>query len=92
MENWTDFCSRSLINKIVYLLAGSTHENSSVIKVNSENLAINGELHFINGFNTWKSFIVCDRNCATILQHFTHVYNLISDINADVSEEVSLSV
>ncbi|XP_032678956.1 uncharacterized protein LOC116847743 isoform X2 [Odontomachus brunneus] len=89
MESWTDFCSRSLINKIVHYLTGSAHENFSVIKVNSENLAINGELHFINSFNTWKSFVVCDRNCATILQHFIHAYDSKRDhTDADVSEEV----
>lgn len=90
MESWTNFCNRSLIYNIVHHLTGGTYDNSSVIKVNNENLAINGELHFINTFNAWKSLIVCDKNCVTILQHFTHTHNLKRDnIDADVSEQVN---
>lgn len=90
MESWTDFYSRSLINNIVHYLTGNACENFSVIKVNSENLRVNGELHFINSFNTWKSFVACDRNCATILQHFTHAHDSKRDhTDADISEEVN---
>ncbi|XP_014480748.1 PREDICTED: uncharacterized protein LOC106747597 [Dinoponera quadriceps] len=89
MENRTDFCGRPLIDKIVHHLTGNACENSSVIKINTENLAINGELHFINSFNAWRSFVFCDRNCTTILRHFIHAHDSRRDnTDTDVSEEV----
>lgn len=90
MESWEDFCSKLVIENIIHYLTGSTCENSSVVKISSENLAVNGELYFINNFNAWKSLVICDRNCATILQHFIHTHDSRkNNIDADISEEVN---
>ncbi|EFN84924.1 DALR anticodon-binding domain-containing protein 3 [Harpegnathos saltator] len=57
MESWTDFCSRSLVDKIVHYLTECTYENFTAFKVNNRNLAVNGEFYFINNFNAWKRFV-----------------------------------
>ncbi|XP_011138873.1 uncharacterized protein LOC105182838 [Harpegnathos saltator] len=89
MESWTDFCSRSLVDKIVHYLTECTYENFTAFKVNNRNLAVNGEFYFINNFNAWKRFVLCDRNCATILQHFTHIHDTRgNNTDANVSKEV----
>lgn len=92
VESWTDFCTRSLIDNIIFYLTDfpfyNTHKNS-VIKVNNENLSVNGELYFLCSFKAWKSLLVCSKNCTTILQHFAHVHGTRCNTDMDVTEEVN---
>ncbi|XP_039314452.1 uncharacterized protein LOC105203040 isoform X2 [Solenopsis invicta] len=89
METWTGFCIRSVINDIVFHLTGDTHKNSSLIKLNSENLLANGELYFLCNFKAWRNFLVCSTSCTSILQHFAHTHGAMKgDTDADVAEEI----
>ncbi|XP_012528625.1 DALR anticodon-binding domain-containing protein 3 isoform X2 [Monomorium pharaonis] len=89
METWAGFCTRCIINNIVFHFTGDTHKNSSVIKVNSENLLANGELYFLCNFKAWRSLLVCSTNCTSILQHFAHTHGATKgNIDEDVAEEI----
>ncbi|KAL6445755.1 hypothetical protein ACFW04_000903 [Cataglyphis niger] len=89
MESWTEFCTKSVIDNIVFYLAGDKHKNSSVIKINSENLSVNGELYFLCNFKAWKSISTCAKNCTSILQHFVHIHSTTKDnIDTDMTEEI----
>ncbi|XP_012219889.1 DALR anticodon-binding domain-containing protein 3 [Linepithema humile] len=99
MESWAGFCTRSLIDNIVFYFTDfpfyNTHKNSSIIKVNNENLSTNGELYFLCSFKAWKSLLVCSKDCTSILQHYTHVhgttkYNTDVDVAKEVFEQLIL--
>ncbi|KAG5333712.1 DALD3 protein, partial [Acromyrmex charruanus] len=89
METWAGFCTRSIIDNVVFHFTGDTHKNSSVIKVNSENLLANGELYFLCNFKAWRDLLTCSKGCTSILQHFAHVHGTTKG-NADavVAEEI----
>ncbi|XP_070155070.1 DALR anticodon-binding domain-containing protein 3 isoform X2 [Polyergus mexicanus] len=89
MESWTEFCIKSVIDNIVFHLAGDKYKNSLIIKINSKNLSVNGELYFLCNFKAWKSISKCAKNCTSILQHFVHIHGMTKDnIDADVTEEM----
>lgn len=91
MENWSNFCSQSLIDKIVFYLTGVMDKSSLFIKVNSENLSVNGELYFHNSLYAWKKHMICNKGCVNILQHFLHKNNMESDnLDKDLMEKVNI--
>ncbi|XP_020289817.1 DALR anticodon-binding domain-containing protein 3 isoform X1 [Pseudomyrmex gracilis] len=87
MESWTNFAVKSLTDNIVFHFTGNVHKNSFVIKTNSENLSVNGELHFLWSFKAWKNLVDCTENCASILQHFAHTHDAMKS-NVNTAEEV----
>lgn len=91
MESWTEFGIKSVIDDIVSHLTGDKHKNSSIIKINNENLSANGELYFLYNFKVWKNISTCAKNCTSILQHFIHVHDMTRDniLDTDVTEEVN---
>ncbi|XP_018355727.1 PREDICTED: DALR anticodon-binding domain-containing protein 3 [Trachymyrmex septentrionalis] len=89
METWAGFCTRSVIDNVVFHFTGDTHKNSSVIKVNSENLLANGELYFLCNFKAWRVLLTCSKGCTSILQHFAHAHGATKgNTDADVAEEI----
>lgn len=85
-----EFNIKSVIDNIVFHLTGDKHTNSSIIKINNENLCANGELYFLCNFKAWKSISTCTKNCTSILQHFIHMHDMTRDeIDAVVTEEVN---
>ncbi|KYQ46382.1 DALR anticodon-binding domain-containing protein 3 [Trachymyrmex zeteki] len=89
METWAGFCTRSIIDNIVFHFTGDTHKNSSVIKVNSENLLANGELYFLCNFKAWRDLLTCSKGCTSILQHFAHAHGATKgNTDADVAEKI----
>lgn len=90
METWTGFCTRSVIDNIVFHFTGDTHKNYSIIKVNSENLLTNGELYFLCNFKAWRGLLACSRSCTSILQHLVHARGAAKgNTDGDVAEEVN---
>ena len=90
METWAGFCTRSIIDNVVFHFTGDTHKNSSIIKVNSENLLANGELYFLYNFKAWRDLLTCSKGCTSILQHFANVHGATKgNSDADVADEVS---
>ncbi|XP_011641656.1 DALR anticodon-binding domain-containing protein 3 isoform X2 [Pogonomyrmex barbatus] len=88
---WTGFCIKSIIDDIIFYFTGDTHKKSSAIKVNSENLLVNGELHFLCNFKAWRNLFTCSKNCINILQHLAHAHGATKDdIDADTAEELIL--
>ncbi|XP_012146990.2 uncharacterized protein LOC100883597 [Megachile rotundata] len=77
MENTLSICIQTLVDNITLYLCGNTSKNFSVIKVNYDNLATNGELYFLPSLKAWKHLLQgtnkCDGKCTTILQHFLHI-------------------
>ena len=93
METWAGFCTRSVIDNVVFHFTGDTHKNSSVIKVNSENLLANGELYFLCNFKAWRVLLTCSKGCTSILQHFAHAHGATKgNTDADVAEEVRINI
>ncbi|XP_029173357.1 DALR anticodon-binding domain-containing protein 3 [Nylanderia fulva] len=89
MESWTEFNIKFVIDNIVSYLTGDEHKNSSIIKMNDENLLANGELYFLCNFKAWRSISTCAKNCTSILQHFIHIHDMTRDnIDANVTEEI----
>ncbi|XP_077259518.1 DALR anticodon-binding domain-containing protein 3 isoform X1 [Temnothorax americanus] len=89
METWTGFFTRYIIDDIVSHFTGDTHRNSSVIKVNCENLSANGELYFLCNFKAWRGLLVCSNSCTSILQHLAHTRGATKgNTDADVAEEI----
>jgi len=89
METWTGFCIRSIIDDIVFHFTGDTHKNSSVIKVNSENLLTNGELYFLCNFKAWRGLLACSGSCTSILQHLAHAHGATKNNTDTDAEEVN---
>lgn len=90
METWTCFCTRSIIDNIIFHFTGDTHKTSSVIKVNSENLLVNGELYFLRNFKAWRDLLACSKSCTSILQHLAHAHGATKgDTDVDVAKEVN---
>lgn len=92
MENTSAICMQLLVNNITSYLTSSDNicKNTSVVKLNNENLAINGELYFLPSLKVWKNLLKdtdrCDEKCTTILQHFLYVQNGETDkADADVA-------
>ncbi|OAD53917.1 DALR anticodon-binding domain-containing protein 3 [Eufriesea mexicana] len=87
MENTPSICIQLLINNITSYLSGNVCKNSSIVKVNNENLAINGELYFLPSLKVWKSVLKgtdkCDEKCTTILQHCLHIRDGQTNNNTD---------
>ena len=79
MENTSAISMQLLINNITSYLSDNTCKNTSIVKLNNENLAINGELYFLPSLKVWKNLLKdtdkCDEKCTTILQHFLYVQN-----------------
>lgn len=94
MENTPSICMQKLINDITSYLSGNVCKNSSIVKVNNENLAINGELYFLPSLKVWKSVLKgtdkCDEKCTTILQHYLHSQDGQTNNNtdADIANQV----
>lgn len=89
METWTGFYPRSIIDSIVFHFTGDTRKDTSVIKVNSENLSAHGELYFLCNFKAWRGLLTCSRSCTSILQHLAHAHGATRDnADADVDEEI----
>lgn len=89
METWTGFCTRSIIDDILFHFTGDTHRNSSVIKVNCENLLANGELYFLCNVKAWRGLVACSNSCTNILQHLAHAHGATKgNTDADAAEEV----
>lgn len=90
MDTWTGFCTRSIIDDIIFHFTGDTHTNSSVIKVNCENLLGNGELYFLCNFKAWRGLLACSNSCTSILQHLAHARGTTKgNTDADVAEKVN---
>lgn len=90
MENTSAICMQLLINNITSYLSDNTCKNTSVVKLNNENLAINGELYFLPSLKVWKNLLKNtdrrDEKCTTILQHFLYVQNGETDkADADIA-------
>ncbi|KAK9303728.1 hypothetical protein QLX08_004719 [Tetragonisca angustula] len=97
MENTSAICMQLLINNITSYLSDNTCKNTSVVKLNNENLAINGELYFLPSLKVWKSLLKdtdkCDEKCTTILQHFLYVQNGETDkADADIAANQALQL
>jgi len=89
MENWISVNMNTLINNIIFYLTDCTYKDSSVIKLNSENLAVCGELYFLYNFKVWKDFVICDKDCTDIFQHYAHTH-YVAQGNANTTiEEVN---
>nr|XP_034178930.1 DALR anticodon-binding domain-containing protein 3 isoform X1 [Osmia lignaria] len=97
MEN-TSICIQTLIDNITLYLCGNTSKNVSVIKVNCDNLATNGELYFLPSLKVWKHLLQgtnkCDGKCTTILQHFLHIRGceMKNRTDEDITKEVLQSL
>lgn len=94
MENTSPICIQLLINNITSYLSGNNCKNTSVVKVNNEKLAINGELYFIPSLKVWKNLLKdtdkCEEKCTTILQHFLYVRGggTNNNTDADIANQV----
>ncbi|KOC60666.1 DALR anticodon-binding domain-containing protein 3 [Habropoda laboriosa] len=94
MESISPICIEALINRITSYLSGNVCKNISIVKVNNDNLATNGDLHFSPSLKVWaralKCTEKCNGTCATILQHFLHVRNNDTDnkTGADIANQV----
>lgn len=87
MENTSIICMELLINNITSYLSGNSNKNISIVKINNENLAINGELYFLLSLKIWRNVLKdtdkCDGKCTTILQHFLHIKDGSTNNNTD---------
>ncbi|XP_060825620.1 DALR anticodon-binding domain-containing protein 3-like [Bombus pascuorum] len=94
MESTSPICMQLLINNITSYLSGNNCKNTSIVKVNNEKLAINGELYFIPSLKVWKNLLKdtdkCEEKCTTILQHFLYVRGggTNNNTDADVANQV----
>lgn len=92
MENTSTICMELLTNNITSYLSGNSNKNTSIVKINNENLAINGELYFLPSLKIWKNALkdTCDGKCTTILQHFLHIRDgsINDNTDADISNQV----
>ncbi|KAL0110803.1 hypothetical protein PUN28_014035 [Cardiocondyla obscurior] len=90
MEAQTNFCITHIIDKIVFHFTGNnTHKSVSIIKINYENLLVNGELHCVRNFKAWKDLLPCSKSCTSILQHLAHVKGATKgNTDEDVAEEI----
>lgn len=86
MEDWTSCSTDLLIDNIISHFTGCTAKNASVIKINSENLSVRGELYFLYNFKVWKSLLDCDKSCASILQHYAHAHCMTEDNTEEVNK------
>lgn len=94
MENSGFISLQTIIKDVIEHLTNGSCKNSSVIKVNNDNLLANGELHFIPSLKAWTSILQGDsrcsnEQCATILQHFLHMRGKQANgkTDADTAEE-----
>ncbi|XP_017878127.1 DALR anticodon-binding domain-containing protein 3 isoform X2 [Ceratina calcarata] len=94
MDNTSPICIQTLAKNITCYLSDNYCKNTSVVKINNENLAINGELYFLLSLKAWESSLKntdkCAEKCATILQHFFHKH--VGDINDKTDKYVSVKV
>ncbi|XP_076759743.1 DALR anticodon-binding domain-containing protein 3 [Xylocopa sonorina] len=92
MENTSSICTQTLINNVASYLSGIPCKNSTVVKLNNDNLATNGELYFLPSLKVWKGVLKdtdkCGGKCATILQHFLHVRDGERKIDEDSASQV----
>jgi len=90
MEDWISVSISFLIDNIIFHLTDRTCKDSSVIKLNSENLAVCGELYFLYNFKVWKNLVICDKDCTNIFQHYAHTHCIAKgNANTNVIEEVN---
>lgn len=94
MDNTSPICIQTLVKNIASYLTDNYCENTTVIKINNDNLAVNGELYFLLSLKAWESSLKdtdkCGEKCATILQHFFH--NHMGEINDKTDKYVSVKV
>ncbi|XP_024936241.1 uncharacterized protein LOC107263087 isoform X1 [Cephus cinctus] len=76
MENSNTFGICTLANHVFELLTGTINVNATVIKINSENLSVNGELCFLTNLQAWKNFFTIEASiyskCTSILEYLLH--------------------
>ncbi|XP_033208405.1 DALR anticodon-binding domain-containing protein 3 [Belonocnema kinseyi] len=74
MEYSTIFHVRNLVENIISELTNLETENSTIIKVNSENLLQNGEVSFLSNLRVWRGYVSChlndDLEPKNILDHY----------------------
>ncbi|CAK9824283.1 hypothetical protein ANTRET_LOCUS2477 [Anthophora retusa] len=94
MESISPICIETLVNRITSYLSGNACKNTSIVKVNNDNLATNGELYFLPSLKVWTRILKCpdkcDGKCATILQHFLHIRDneIVGKNDTDIANQV----
>lgn len=90
METTDSISVQTFINNLTEYLTGSVSKQTSIIKLNSENLSIKGELHFLHSLKAWTCLLKhgneCNEKCATILHHSLHMRGV--DLNGKSDDEV----
>ena len=95
MENSTIFHVRNLVNNVFSEFTNLEAKNSTIIKVNCENLLRNGEISFLTNLRAWRGYVSSHLNCdlepKNILEYYLDSKNLnFKDLADDeVVQEVS---
>ena len=80
MENSTNLYLRNFVDNIFTELTNTETKDSTVIKVNSENLAHNGEVSFLTNIRVWRGYVASnltsDSGPKTILEYYLRSKNL----------------